>query len=369
MASASKLIRKGSLVVPLGVGSTQLQATVTAIPVLAEPFNLKLAFHRFPGALAYKGVTCAVLRAAGYDPTEDPADTSRPLVVSEFLGDRLGEGGSRLAQLPDSAVLIAFVRGPDTDPDLSQLPPAFWFSETTTTVSLTPLGAAPVPQARLAPEPRLQGGATTVEAGVDPMEVTWDPEPPSGASGVLAAALAGVHARLEAQQAQLAAQHQLLQGLAETLRTHWAPQAPAPGGLGCGPDAAVVAPARTPIIPEPDPTGATESSGPAGPTPTPAPMAALPCRPSTPAGGPGCVLAAKSSVRGAHDSASPSQGPPTPGGSPWPLRPPNPGTTHSAGLGAGRGDGRPPGALLPNTPCWSGPPQPQQPGGGSPAQG
>ena len=114
------------------------------------------------------------------------------------------------------------------------------------------------------------------------MEVTWDPEPPSGASGVLAAALAGVQARLEAQQAQLAAQHQLLQGLAETLRTHWAPQAPAPGGLGCGPDAAVVAPARTPIIPEPDPTGATESSGPAGPTPTPAPMAALPCRPTQP---------------------------------------------------------------------------------------
>ena len=283
LASASKLVRAGSLVVPLGMGSTQLQAPVTAIPVLAEPFNIKLAFHRFPGALAYKGVTSAVLRAAGYDPTEDSADTSRPLVVSEFLGDRLGEGGSRLAQLPDSSILIAFVRGPDNDPDLSQLPPAFWFSETTTTVSVTPLGAAPVPPTRSAPEPRLQGGgATMAEAGVDPMEVTCDPEPAREAPGVLAAALASVQARLEAQQAQLEAQHQLLQGLTELLRTHWAPPAPAPGDLGRGPDVVGVAPPRAPITPEPSPTGATESGSPAGPSPTPAPMAALPCRTTQP---------------------------------------------------------------------------------------
>ena len=247
-----------------------------------EPFNLKVAFHRFPGALAYKGVTRAILRAAGYDATEDPADTSRPLVVSEFLGDRLGEGGARLAQLPDSSVLIAFVRGPDHDSQLSQLPHAFWFSETTTTVSLTPLGAVPVPPARPTSEPQLQGGVggdTVVAAGADAMEVTHDAAAPSETPGVLAAALAGVQAQLAAQQAQLDAQHQLLKGLAACLRTHWAPldpPAPAPVDRGHGPVPAGVAPTRAPFVPEPRPTGSAELAepGPAGPTPTPTPMAA-----------------------------------------------------------------------------------------------
>ena len=278
MASASKLIRAGSLPVSLGAGSTApLQASVSAVPVLAEPFNTKIAFHRFPGALAYQGVTGAILRAAGYDLTDDSSDVSRPQVVSEFLGDRLGDGGSRLAQLPDSSILIAFVRTPAEDPSLSQLPHTFWFSEQTTTVSITPLGVVPVlPAPPPPPEPQQQGGISMVDAGVDPMDpmdTTPASEPHSVSPSALDAALAGVQDKLDAQ-------HRLIQQLMDTLQALRTPPATVPVlvSTGSGPEQA--APAQPPESPGARPAPImTAPPGPGSPAPPPPPPGAVPPSP------------------------------------------------------------------------------------------
>lgn len=135
-SAAAALIRGGHVSLPLdlGNGPVSLEVPVTFQRVLCEPYTMTVVFFNLPGCLARKGFFAEILKARGLPVASDPHDFTGTYVVAEAASEVWGAGGLPVSPFAVANKVVAYVRPPSADPELSELPASLSFSDKTVTI-------------------------------------------------------------------------------------------------------------------------------------------------------------------------------------------------------------------------------------------
>ena len=228
MGAALAWFQRNSLL-PVPFRGKIVRIPIRQQPWFPQPYTAEVRVDGFPHWGAVAGASAALLEAAGYAVTADPADHSAAFVVSERLGEPLGKGGVSLAPGALTNLVYVRVRGPAHDPHLSHLAGLRMALRDVEPlrVSVTPLaGGSPALV-------QLPGGAA---AGPAPMGPAASPPPqptapqqavvgpPAAATPVAPAAPPAAEAQLAAARAAQAASHLAEQAALEQAARSWAAQ-------------------------------------------------------------------------------------------------------------------------------------------------